>query len=279
MQNLYGTLSDFKHAGWLNITETTFDAAIMRILESASRDMDTHTKRHFFVNDKTVTFDGAGATLFFPDDLLSISSFTTDEDGSKSYATTLATTDYELYSGSATRVAYRWAKLSNESTVGSFANSIRNGVRITGSWGYGNDISATPYSDSGAVVNTGGITSSATTHALATGKGASFQAGQTIRIATEQMFISSISTDTLTLVRGLNGTTAAAHLAADLIYIYSYPAPIVDATLIHASRIWDRRKSAFATSSGNAVTGEYQVYKGLDPDVAESIKYYVFKTF
>lgn len=55
---------------------------------------------------------------------------------------------------------------------------------------------------------------------LATGTGVSFAAGDAIKIDDEVMFITAVATDTLTVVRGSAGTTAAVHAdGADVIGI------------------------------------------------------------
>jgi hypothetical protein len=55
------------------------------------------------------------------------------------------------------------------------------------------------------------------------------------------MYVQSYSTNTLTVVRGVNGTTAAAHTTGAALAIYQYPSPIAEATLIQAARLWKRR--------------------------------------
>jgi hypothetical protein len=52
-----------------------------------------------------------------------------------------------------------------------------------------------------------------TTVAVVVTNGSDFMAGQTIRIGTEDMYISSIAGNTLTVIRAHNGTTIAQHLA------------------------------------------------------------------
>jgi hypothetical protein len=92
-----------------------------------------------------------------------------------------------------------------------------------------------------------------------------------LRIGSEQLYVTGVSSDTLTFMRGCNGTTAAAHLAGDTIYIYQFHSTVVSAALIQSLIWWERRKSAFAAQTGNAITGEYSTYKGLDPAVKEML--------
>lgn len=175
--------------------------------------------------------------------------------------------DYEMYP--LNKYPKEIIELSTRSTraYSSFSDGNKKAIEITGVFGYGDGQSAAPYLSSGAVVNTGGITNSALTHALATGKGALLAIGQTVRIGTEQLYITGISTDTLTFERGMNGTVAVAHTAADVIYICLYPEPIKLACLIQAMRWWKRKDSAFQDMVGSAETGTLIYSKPLDADV------------
>jgi hypothetical protein len=104
--------------------------------------------------------------------------------------------------------------------------------------------------------------------------GANLSAGQTIKIENELMYLTSVIVNTLTVVRGVNGTTAAAHAAA-AISITAYPQPIVLACLMQVGRLYRRRDSNFATAISNPITGSYDLYKGLDPDVQQALSGYM----
>ena len=244
---------------------TTYDAMLQRWGEIASSFIDEFTKRHFYCWEGIKYFNGEGQTLNLPVDILSISAFSLDLDGSGNFATTVNSTDYVLNPTYTYPKTY--IKKSLVSSIGAFAPSVPNGVKIAGVYGYGTGHTATPYVDSGVTVNTGGITNSATTHSLATGKGDNFGAGMTLRIDTEQLYVTGVSTDTLTFMRGANGTTAAAHLAGATIYIYQYHPLAVGACLMQLQIWWKRRESAFASRTGNTITGEYEIFAGLDPGV------------
>jgi hypothetical protein len=263
--NLYCDLVTLKSSSVADFASvTTHDTFLLVLLEAASRAVDEFCNRHFFVKTTTNYFDGAKVLLLHRD-LLTVTTLKTDADGDQTFENTFATTDYNLYP--LNEIAKRSIELSYNSNYSSFAYGIPKGVQVVGLWGYGDGLSVTPYSDSGAVVNTGGMTSGATTHALATGKGALFAVGQTILIDTEQCYVSGISTDTLTLTRGVNGTTAASHLAAAVIYIYKYPKAITIATIMQTLRWWKRRESAFQTSVQTEI-GSINVYRGVDPDIS-----------
>jgi hypothetical protein len=60
--------------------------------------------------------------------------------------------------------------------------------------------------------------------------GAAFSANDIILIEAEQMFVVSISTNTLTVTRGYNGTTAAAHVTGLNVYVYRPATDVPTAT-------------------------------------------------
>ena len=59
-------------------------------------------------------------------------------------------------------------------------------------------------------------------------------------IGSEQMLINDISTNDLTVARGLNGTTGAAHADNSDVYILRWPASIEREALIQTARVWTR---------------------------------------
>ena len=238
----YATIADIK--GVLGITSTTDDTIIRKIAEAASRSIDQYTNRRFYVTSETKYFDGA-VRLWIPD-LLSInaSGLTTDEDGDGTFENTFATTDYITYGtgleDSLNTFPYIRLEISEDSDYSSFASGVKKGVKIIGSWGYGDGISALPY-----------ITSNTVTYyaLLATGTAVDvaniatslLSPGQNILIDSEQMYIYSITPDTATVERGVNGTTAATHVISSIIYIYQYPADIRQACIDLSVALYQNR--------------------------------------
>ncbi len=118
-------------------------------------------------------------------------------------------------------------EINPDGDYSSFANGVKKGVYITGAWGYGDGISATPY-----------VSDTTITEDLTAGEAAvdvtavtNLSAGNTILIGTEQYYIYSIATLTLTTEPGVNGTTEATHTSGATISIYQYPADIRQACI------------------------------------------------
>lgn len=261
--NCYATLTQIKSRLGIPTATTTYDSDLLMLLNAASRALDLWCNREFYTMAETRYFNGSSSPLFV-DDLLSItaSSFKLDEDGDGTFESTLATTDYILYPLS--RHPKTYVKVTTGGNYGGFASGIPKGVEIVGSWGFGNETDATPYRLSTTTINAD-LTASATSVSVASGT--PFSVGHTILIDSEQMYVTAVVTNTLTVVRGVNGTTAATHTSGATVYIYEYPDPIVEACLIQAMRWWKRKDSSFATQIGSPEMGLFEVYKGLDADV------------
>ena len=258
--NCYADLTSIKSR--LNITGTSDDTDLLMLLNAASRQIDKWTHRFYYVDETTRYFDGSASPISLTD-LLSVTTFKLDEDGDATYEATLATTDYILYPLNGYPKIY--AKVSNDSDYGGFASGIRKGVEIAGTFGYGDGLSATPYSDSGDTVQSDPLAAAGTTCDVTSG--GNFAAGQTLRIESEQVYISSISSNTLTIKRAVNGTTAAAHVQDTTIYIYDYPDEILEATAMQAARWWKRKDSAYGTIVALPNLGPVEKHHGLDPDI------------
>lgn len=266
MTHAYATLTTLKTR--LGISGTGDDTTLRLLLEATSRMIDKWCRRHFYALSATKYEDGIDGRLFLSDDLLSVTTLKTDEDGNAVYENTFTTADYLLYplNGSPkTAVA-----LSHDSGYSHFASGVRKGVEIAGLWGYGDGDSATPYIAGGMTATVADGTSTSVTVSTV----GSLAPGHTILVESEQMYIQSISGTTLTVLRAQNGTAGAAH-SAKAVSIYEYPDPIEEATLMTAARLWRRGNSAFATIIGGPEMGATEIWHGLDPDVKLLLSPYV----
>jgi len=229
MYGSYCNIADLK--GVLGITTTTDDTVMRKIVESASRSIDQYTNRTFIAHTGTKVFNGA-RELWIPD-LLSISAsgLKTDDNDDGTYENTWATTDYIEYGVGIEDTLNTYPRIRLEThpngDYNSFASGVKKGVQIIGLWGYGDGISATPY-----------VADTTITEDLTAGESAidvtavtNLSAGQVILIGSEQYYIYSISTLTLTVEPGVNGTTEAVHSSGATIYIYQYPSDIRQACI------------------------------------------------
>lgn len=134
--NGYAELSDLK--GRLGITDTTDDSIIENVIEAASRAIDRHCHRRFYGVSETRYYTAEhGDALYLPDDLISVTTLKTDEDGDRTYEVTWATTDYDLlpYNAATDGIPYGWLETTPDGSY-SFPANIKRGVEIAGVFGY-----------------------------------------------------------------------------------------------------------------------------------------------
>jgi hypothetical protein len=93
-------------------------------------------------------------------------------------------------------------------------------LSILGEWGYTSDTQSETTCD---------LISSTTTTSISVDSATSLSPAQTILINTEQIYITSISGNTLTVERAVNGTAADTHSAATTVSSYDYPELVVQA--------------------------------------------------
>ena len=220
---------------------STFDTELRKLLEAASRAADRLTNRRFYAESGTRYFRGDSRRLFFVDDVLSITSLKSDWDGDGTYEDSLTeNTDYYLHP--LNRFPKSWAEMASLSNYSGFSTRPR-GVEVVGVFGYGNGRSATPYSATSITVTVG----SATGTTLTLSAEGTIAAGHTILVESEQMYISSVTSDgskTATAVRGVNGTTATAH-SAKTASIYDYPEDLMEVVLIQAYKWWEEKNVGY----------------------------------
>ena len=268
MTNAYASLESIQASAVLNITTTAYNTRLRELLERVSRLIDRYCNRHFYVLVATRTFDGDGGTELEVPDLIAVTSLKTDDNKDRTFETTWAATDYLLYPINA-EPTNAWGRPYSRVLVDSDAGSQdafpagRKMVQIDGKWGY-REVTE----DSGADINEGGAFSAADTTLTVT-EGPKFQVGETILIGSEQLYITSISTNNLTVKRGVNGTTAVSHPDLTDISTFRHPPEVVEACLVQVSRMWQRRTAPPATFPFAA-----HVFQTLDQDVRQVLSGY-----
>lgn len=147
-------------------------------------------------------WDKYNSLLKLPDEMLVVSSVTWDE-------TALAATDYRLHP---TDSYAAWGLLFNPSTLQSFGDDFNDKITLSGTWGF----ALNPTQMYSTVDSSITVTSSATT--ISVTDASLYGIFQYIRCESELMQITSknTTTDVLTVLRGVNGHTAAAHTTQPL---------------------------------------------------------------
>ena len=239
-RSLYGDLTKLKDDSLLKDPAggAGDDNELFQLLLSVSDWVDHYCNRHFYPRTETLVFDGTGTAQLLLPDLISVTSLKEDNNGDLTFNETWATGDYWLQPYNAAP-AQHWggpytavkARAEGNKSDGFMAGE--QNFQIAGVWGY------VQFSeDSGTDLNDASMTTTKTT--VAVDDGTQFQIGQTVLIGTEQMLVTAVSGNNLTVSRGLNGTTAAAHADNADIYILRWPASIERAALVQTARIWTR---------------------------------------
>jgi hypothetical protein len=263
----YVTVTTMNGTGVLNLPGTAYDTRIRQFSEGISHQIDTYLGRIVHPRTGTFYFDGHGNNILTVPDLISVTSIKEDNNGDGTFDTVWDADDYLLYPRNALPTQdygrpYNtvYVNPSSNGTQDEFLAGL-NRYEVIGTWGY-IDVRL----DSG-VDSSGSLGGSGVTTIIVDGSG--IEPGQTILIGTEQIYVQSINAagTALTVLRGQNGSTIGTHADHQHIGYYTYPAPILEAAIIQAARIWKRKDSGFASEVG---LDSAPVWRGgFDPDVKQ----------
>lgn len=211
------------------------DALYLSALESASRRVEGFCHRSstgggFGPRIATNRYDGCGENeLHLNDDLLSTTAFTVAQATGQAGVSPVVDTDYFLSGFGNYATPYRKIVLHGMGSPTVFGTGYRT-VVVTGTWGYSDTtiLSGTTMAS--------GFAASTTATVFITSASPDLSPGQTLLVGAEAMYLSALDGTNATVTRGANGTTAAVHADASVIYYYTYPEDIVAATLAVALR-------------------------------------------
>ncbi len=101
-----------------------------------------------------------------------------------------------------------------------------------------------------------------------------FQVGQLIQLESEWCYVAGVNTTTnvLTITRGQNGSTAAAHVKTTAISVYQPMQTIKRATLLAAAYLYELPTAPFGTVQN--LEGTYEIPLTLPASVVEIIEPY-----
>lgn len=248
MPHTYATISQANaylasNGGTAIGTATSEQDLALSLLEAASRRVESWCDRSRFGSGfgpriASNRYDGRGIDLDLQDDFVSLTVTMLDGTGGANVPLTVET-DYYLWPYDTTP--------KREVRFNGVGESPASGLRIftvAGTAGYSNDTTALGGSLQLA-------SSSATAGTLTAG---SVSPGATILTGSEHVYVTAATGGTaLTIVRGQNGTTAAAGTAAAS--TFSYPDEVVTATLAIFQRRWQNRNAGATGDFGFGATG------------------------
>ena len=214
--------------GLSSTTDTGQDGNIFRIIQSVAREIEALAKhRRFYPRIETRRYDvpNSNAPINFKapptwrelqlgDDLITLTTLTNGD------GTVITSSQYKLYDANAP-VKHKITLLNSSGVVWTpSGGDYEQAISAAGVWGYTRDY-ASAWQATGATLGAG-ITANATTFTCATGL---VLRGELIQLDSEWLYVSSVTvstTDTVTVVRGVNGSTAAAHDLGVAVYRYVF---------------------------------------------------------
>ena len=287
--NVYVTAHEIKEAMPDGIRETTtaYDDLLYKLAERVSRMIDRHCGRSFYPYVETRYFDGDGGTELWIPDLLEVTAAYYSTDLGKNYT---AYTAYDYITSSSRNINGRGSysrllgNLNSNATTPYFPSGQRS-VKIVGIWGCTDDRNAM-WENSGDTTENAPLTAAGTSLTVNDIDGADrwgmvprFQPGQLIKMGTEYAEITATNPtlNTCTIVRGMNGSTAAEQAQNTVIYIWRPPADVKQAAIIQAVRAMQRGFQGFADTRATPELGSlmFQV-KSLDPEAQMYLQPFVW---
>lgn len=265
MSNNYARLLDLKAEVKGAGAPTTDDAALLRVGERATEITDDFCNRHFFAEIATHLYDGNGrAQLWLPDDLVTATTLKVDADGDGVFELTLAAnTDYWLWPDGGP--PYLRIDLNPRSTALSAFPAARRSVQLAALFGYSYELEATGIAGTLSDASDTSLTANADASALVS-------PGDTLVIESEQLYVTAVVTTTITVVRGMNGTTAAAH-TTQAISRRRYPRPVEQATVMQAARLFRETQTGYGGQIGNQELAGY-AFRSMYPAIRDALAPY-----
>ena len=270
----YATLDQLRARFAVAGADTSDDARLLAKLKSASQQIDRFTARTFAPVYATRLFDwdNARSILLRGFDLLQLITLT-NGDGNVIDPTAI------IPLGGVNGPVYC---LEINIAKGAFLNYLTVKTRalsVYGIWGWHDDWLGSAWKPSGDSVTTFGLSSGGTALTVSNAAGADswglsprFQTGQLIQIDSEYMLTTAVNagTNTLTVIRGVNGTSGATHTIGAPISIYAPPADIVEITLRYAAwltKLEDAGEWQAATMTADGSAGGVHVAAQLPADL------------
>jgi len=244
--NVYATLAQIR--AYLQAAGTTMstsdDEKLTQYLIWSSRLIDRRCHRRFYPRIETRHFDYQDTLrLFVDDDLLAVETLTVDD-------STIANTEWLLYP--LTQYPKAWIEIKHNSTsLFTYSGTPQDCIQVTGTWGYHDDWD-NAWVDSQDTVQDDPLTNAATSLTVADADGVDingltprFSVGSLLKIEDEYLVVTTVntSTNTLTVQRGVNGTTAAQHTQGTTIYTFIPFTPAVTAVLDLTKWIYEHRNA------------------------------------
>lgn len=296
----YVSYEDLK--GYQDVPNESDDDLLRELCETASRMWDGYTNRHFSPWRETRYYDyitergdplGYSArarlarftepwatTLKVDEDLLEVKTLQTANGD-----VTIAASDYNLKCGHTyNQQPYDRIELiiSGDVAIFTFSDTYQKANIVDGIWGF-HDAYAQAFQDSQDTVQDDPLTAAATSLTVSDADGADafgvtprFKAQQLLKIEDEYLYVTvkTTSTNVLTVIRGVNGTTAASHAQNTTIYVYQPMRDIWHSVRRLAAWLYGQKDSPFFETQISPQLGTITIPPAAPIDVRVKANYY-----
>jgi hypothetical protein len=272
LRHVYANVAEFNDTltldGGTSLTNAANNARKLEILDEVSRLIDARAHRGsgFGPWVGTKRYDGDSRdVLWLRADLAELDELSITSAAGATPTTPVVDTDFYLAGLGGYEAPYRKIILHGNGTPTSYGKGWRL-TDVSGTWSYPyrtRVLTATTseaLDDNETVVDVSALTE--------------FSPGTTIVIDDEQMYVTALTddvADSITVERGVNGTTAAAHLTSAAISRYVYDASVHTLALRLAEKRWKARDAgADGTDSGPDI-GTISLREGEDTIIRRMI--------
>lgn len=139
--NSYCSLAELRARLQFATTDTADDAVLESVMTAVSRLIDKHCGRRFWANstDETRYYTSEFTDVFYcPDDITSLTTLATDDDGDRVYETTWVAADFDLEPFNAVLDGEPYTKIRVNEGTGNYAfPTLAKSVKLVGKFGYG----------------------------------------------------------------------------------------------------------------------------------------------
>lgn len=135
LTNCYCTLAELQAR--LGVGDTVDDVTLEQVITGVSRMIDDYTRRRFYVStSETRYYTPRYTDVVEIDDVVTVTTVATDEDGDRTYETTWASTDYDLLPVNAAADSQPYTRIETAPSGSHTFPLIKRGLKIVGSFGY-----------------------------------------------------------------------------------------------------------------------------------------------
>lgn len=263
--NLYATLADLRRMLGLTAAQTADDDLLLTLLESASRLLDGYAGRRFYPMRAPRAYSVSHpALLLLDDDLLTLHALS-NGDGS---AIDLG----HVHVRPAGVAVKSYLTLDRTRVTFTHTGDPVGALTVEATWGF-HPAWPDAWALAADTVQDAPLGAEATT--LPVADASSFSPGHLLRIADEYLHVLAADppAQTLTVARGANGTTAAAHTQGTPIDVYLPPADIRQVCLRVAAWLYRQKDAGFVYATGG-LRGQMVVPPALPDDVQQALAPY-----